>query len=274
VKDGVEEFLREDVPAGWRDVSNAVVEGVDAEATVFTRDESVVAGVEEACAVFSHLGAEPNPRVEDGEGVEASDVIMEPSGEGVALLRGERLALNLLGSMSGIATATRRCVDEVEKTGADTTVAATRKTTPGYRDFEKRAVRLGGGDPHRHDLTDAVMLKENHIALVGLEEAFRRAEKRASFTTKIEVEAEDLRTAERAAELGADIVLLDNMTPEEVAEAVERLDGTGVIVEASGGITSENVAEYARAGADVVSMGSLIHSSDWLDLSMRVEERR
>jgi nicotinate-nucleotide pyrophosphorylase (carboxylating) len=115
------------------------------------------------------------------------------------------------------------------------------------------------------------MLKENHIALIGLEKAFHRAEKHASFTTKIEVEAEDLRTAERAAELGADIVLLDNMTPEEVAEAVERLDGTGVTVEASGGITSENVAEYARAGADVVSIGSLVHSSNWLDLSMRVE---
>lgn len=270
-RERVEEFLREDVSADWRDVSSAVVEGVEGEATVFTRDEGVVAGVEEACAVFSSLGAEPNPRVEDGESVEASDVIMEPSSDGVALLRGERLALNLLGSMSGIATATRECVERVDETEADTTVAATRKTTPGYRDFEKRAVRLGGGDPHRHDLTDAVMLKENHLELVGLEEAFRRAEERASFTTKIEVEAEDLRTAERAAELGADIVLLDNMTPDEVAEAVERLEVYNITVEASGGITRENVAEYARAGADVVSMGSLVHSSDWLDLSMRVE---
>ena len=267
----VEDFLREDVSADWRDVSSSVVEGEKAEATVFTRDGGVVAGVEEACSVFSCLGAEPNPRVEDGERVEPSDVIMEPSGDAVALLRGERLALNLLGSMSGIATATRECVDEVEATGAETTVAATRKTTPGYRDFEKRSVRLGGGDTHRHDLTDAVMLKENHLELVGLETAFRRAKERASFTSKIEVEAEDLRTAERAAELGADIVLLDNMTPDEVAEAVDRLESHDVTVEASGGITRENVADYARAGADVVSMGSLVHSSDWLDLSMRVE---
>lgn len=270
MKDSVERFLREDVSAEWRDVSSAVVEGETAEATVFTRDEGVVAGVEEACGVFSHLGAEPNPRVEDGDGIEESDVIMEPSGDAVALLRGERLALNLLGSMSGIATVTHDCVERIEETGTDTTVAGTRKTTPGYREFEKRAVRLGGGDPHRHDLTDAVMLKENHIELVGLKEAFDRADEKASFTTKIEVEAEELRTAQTAAELGADIVLLDNMTPDRVAEAVEHLEGYDITVEASGGITPENVAEYARAGADVVSMGSLVRSSDWLDLSMRV----
>jgi len=269
VKD-IESFLREDFPDPRRDVSSAVVKG-EAEATVFTRDEGVAAGVEEACAVFSRLGAEPNPCVEDGERIDAGDTVLEPEGDAVALLRGERLALNLLGSMSGVATATRECVDEVERAGAETTVAATRKTTPGYREFEKRSVRLGGGDPHRHNLTDAVMLKENHLELVGLETAYERAREKASFTTKIEVEAEDLRTAERAAELGADIVLLDNMTPDEVAEAVETLEGYDVTVEASGGITRKNVAEYARAGADVVSMGSLVHSSDWLDLSMRVE---
>lgn len=266
----IERFLREDAPAGWRDVSSAVVDG-EAEATVFTRDEGVAAGVEEACAVFSHLGAEPNPCVEDGERIDAGDTVLEPEGEATALLRGERLALNLLGSMSGVATATRECVDRVEEVDAETTVAATRKTTPGYREFEKRAVRLGGGDTHRHDLTGAVMLKENHLELVGLETAYERARERASFTTKVEVEAEDIETAVRAAELGADIVLLDNMTPDEVAEAVERLEGYGVTVEASGGITRENVAEYARAGVDVVSMGSLVRSSDWLDLSMRVE---
>lgn len=270
MKERIEEFLREDVSADWRDVSSGVVEGTEAEAKVFTREEGVAAGVKEACAVFSHLGAEPNPRVADGERIEADDVVMEPSGDGVALLRGERLALNLLGSMSGIASATHECVERVDETGADTTVAATRKTTPGYRDFEKRAVRLGGGDPHRHDLTHAVMLKENHLELLGLEEAFRRAKDKASFTTKIEIEAEDTQTAERAAELGADIVLLDNMSPEEVEEAVELIGGR-VTVEASGGITSENVAEYARAGADVVSIGSLVRSSDWLDLSMRIE---
>jgi nicotinate-nucleotide pyrophosphorylase (carboxylating) len=269
VRRRVQGFLREDVPADWRDVSSAVVEG-EAEATVFTRDEGVAAGVEEACAVFELLGAEPNPRVDDGDRIGSGDAVLEPSGDATALLRGERLALNLLGSMSGVATATRNCVDRVEDTGADTAVAATRKTTPGYRDFEKRAVRLGGGDSHRHDLSHAVMIKENHIALAGLEDAVRRAREESSFTTKVEVEAETLSTAERAAELGADIVLLDNMEPDEVGVAVDVLGAYDVTVEASGGITSENVAEYARTGVDVVSVGSLVHSSDWLDLSMRV----
>lgn len=266
----IEEFLREDVPTEWRDHSSAVVEG-EAEATVFTRDGGVAAGVEEACAVFDRLGVEPNPRVEDGESIEPEDALLEPSGNATALLRGERLALNLIGSMSGIASVTRECVEKVREVGVDTEVAATRKTTPGYRDFEKRAVRLGGGDPHRHDLTDAVMIKENHIDLVGLEDAIERARREASFTTKIEVEAESLSTAERAAGLGADIVLLDNMEPDEVGVAVDVLSGHDVIVEASGGITPENVAEYAQKGVDVVSIGGLIHSSDWIDTSMRVD---
>jgi nicotinate-nucleotide pyrophosphorylase (carboxylating) len=266
----IDDFLREDVPADWRDVSSAVVEG-EAEATIFTRQDGVAAGVDEACAVFDRLGVDPNPRVEDGDRIEASDILLEPSGDATALLRGERLVLNILGSMSGIASVTRDCVDRVEEVSADTVVAATRKTTPGYRDFEKRAVRLGGGDPHRHDLTHAVMVKENHIEIAGLEDAVRRACKESSFTTKVEVEAETLSTAERAADLGADIVLLDNMEPDEVSVAVDVLNGYDVTVEASGGITSENVAEYARTGVDVVSMGSLVHSSDWLDLSMRVD---
>jgi len=268
--DRIRSFLREDAPADWRDVSSAVVEG-DAEATVLARESGVAAGVEEACAVFEHLGAEPNPLVDDGDRFEGGDAVLEPSGDATSLLRGERLALNILGSMSGIASVTRDCVDRVEETGAGTVVAATRKTTPGFRDFEKRAVRLGGGDPHRHDLTHAVMIKENHIALAGLKDAVQRARDLASFTTKVEVEAETLSTAERAAELGADIVLLDNMETDEVQVATDVLDPYDVTVEASGGITPENVAEYARAGADVVSVGSLVHSSDWLDLSMRID---
>jgi len=268
--DRLREFLSEDFSAEWRDVSSSVVEG-KATATIFTRESGVIAGLEEACGVFEYLGAHPEVLSEDGVTVEPDDGVLRVEGDATALLRGERLALNLLGSMSGVATATNEAVEEVEATGTDTTVAATRKTTPGFRDFEKRAVRLGGGDPHRHDLTHAVMLKENHIELAGLETAYRRARERSSFTTKVEVEAETTETAVRAAELGADIVLLDNMNPDEVREAVGALEGYDVTVEASGGVTHENVAEYARAGADVVSMGSLVHSSDWLDLSMQVE---
>jgi len=265
----LEEFLAEEYSAEWRDVSSSVVEG-ETTATVFTRESGVAAGVEEACGVFEYLGARPEAVVEDGDSVEPNEEVIEVNGNATSLLRGERLALNLLGSMSGIATATMRAVRTVEEAGVDASVAATRKTTPGFRDFEKRAVRLGGGDPHRHDLTHAIMLKENHIELAGLETAYQRARELGSFTTKIELEAETVGTAVRAAELGAEIVLLDNMTPKGVREAVESLSGYDVTVEASGGITHENVAEYAQAGVDVASMGSLIHSSDWLDFSMRV----
>jgi nicotinate-nucleotide pyrophosphorylase (carboxylating) len=152
----------------------------------------------------------------------------------------------------------------------DTRVAATRKTTPGYRYFEKKAVRLGGGDPHRYNLADAVLIKENHVEILGLETAVAEAQARSSFTTTVEAEAETQAEAIRAAEAGADIVLLDNMTPDEAADCAADLPDH-VVVEASGGITPETVADYADAGVDVVSMGSLTHSSNWLDVTMLVE---
>ncbi|MDY6779031.1 MAG: carboxylating nicotinate-nucleotide diphosphorylase [Halobacteria archaeon] len=270
-RESLRRFLEEDFGETWRDVSGSVVEDRTAEAVVATRDSGVVAGLEEAEFVFEEVGASAEGFFDDGDGIEPGDTVMRVDGPADSVLRGERLALNLVGSMSGVATVTRRCVNEVEKAGSDTTVAATRKTTPGYRSFEKKAVRLGDGDTHRYDLTDAVMLKENQIEILGLETAYRRAREAASFTQKVEVEAEEVGTAVKAAELGADIVMLDNMEPDEVEDAVERLSGYDVVTEASGGITPENVAEYASTGVDVASLGSLVHSSDWLDLSLTVD---
>lgn len=150
----------------------------------------------------------------------------------------------------------------------DARVAATRKTTPGYRQFEKRAVRLGGGDPHRYSLADAVLIKENHVAIAGLETCIERARRRASFTATVEVET--VAQAERAAEAEADILLLDNMTPADAAACVDALDAD-VTVEASGGITPETAPAYAATGVDVVSMGSLVYDAGWLDTSLLVE---
>jgi nicotinate-nucleotide pyrophosphorylase (carboxylating) len=263
--DRLERFRRED-GVGWRDVTSALVEGHAATARVMTREAGVAAGVEEAVTVFGSLDCEAEALVADGERIEAERDLLSVSGPATGLLRGERLALNLLGSMSGVASATRRCADAA----GDARVAATRKTTPGYRYFEKKAVRLGGGDPHRYNLADAVLIKENHIEIVGLETAVEEAQARSSFTAKVEVEAETREEALRAAEAGADIVLLDNMTPEEAADCVAALP-EHVIAEASGGITPDAVADYADAGVDVVSMGSLTHSSNWLDVTMLVE---
>lgn len=262
----MKQFLDEDSGVEWRDVGNSVVEGETASASVLVNEEGVVAGLHEAGVLFDILGVEATPRFEDGDEVVSGDVVMGVEGDAAEVLRGERPALNLLGSMSGVATATKRCVEAA----GDVVVAATRKTTPGYRAFEKKAVKVGGGDPHRYDLMDAVMVKDNHVELLGLEEAYRRVEREVSFTQKIEVEAESVDGAVMAAELGADIVLLDNMSPGDVGEAMDALSGFDVLVEASGGITLENVGEYVAAGVDVVSVGGLVHSSDWLEVSMNV----
>lgn len=266
LRDRLRRFLDEDVGVEWRDVGNGVVEGETASASIVVNEDGVVAGLEEASVLFEMLGVTPSPCVDDGARVTGGDVLLSVGGDAVAVLRGERVALNLIGSMSGVATATRRCVEAA----GGVVVAATRKTTPGYRAFEKKAVRVGGGDPHRYSLEDAVIIKDNHVELLGLEEAYRRVEREASFTSKIEVEAESVESAVRAAELGADVVMLDNMSPDGVARAVEELEGFDVVVEASGGITWENVEDYAAAGVDVVSVGGLVHSSGWLDVSMRV----
>jgi nicotinate-nucleotide pyrophosphorylase (carboxylating) len=262
--DALDRFLEED-GVGWRDVTSNLVAGHDAEAHLITRESGVAAGLEEAVAVFDRLDVDAIAPVDDGERVSEGDRLLAVEGDAAALLQGERLACNLVASMSGIATATRACVDRA----GDVRVAGTRKTTPGYRAFEKRAVRLGGGDPHRYNLADAVLIKENHIAVLGLETAVERARERASFTTKVEVEAETRDQAERAAAAGADIVLLDNMSPDEVRECVDALP-EDVLTEASGGITPDNVGAYADTGVDVVSMGSLTYASNWLDVSMLV----
>jgi nicotinate-nucleotide pyrophosphorylase (carboxylating) len=192
------------------------------------------------------------------------------------VLRGERVAVNVAGHASGVATATRNAVDAARAVDGDVRIAGTRKTTPGLRGIEKRAIVAGGGDTHRLDLSHTVMVKDNHVAEMGLEAALERFRERASFTTKVEVEVEEPADAPRAAEFGADIVLLDNMDPETTREAVGRLrevaDGIDreVLAEASGGITAGTVPDYAGTGVDVISMGSLTHSAATLDYSFRV----
>ena len=154
-------------------------------------------------------------------------------------------------------------------------IAATRKTTPGFRVFEKKAVFLGGGDAHRFNLSDAVLIKDNHITILGLEECLRRAKERASFTKKIEVEVESQGDMIKAAKAGADIIMFDNMAPEEIARGIEQLEEMGlrdgVLLEASGGITLDNIPEYAASGVDVISLGALTRNARWIDLSMEMQ---
>jgi nicotinate-nucleotide pyrophosphorylase (carboxylating) len=259
----VDRWLREDL--GHHDVTNDVPGGTTGR--LVAREPGVAAGLDAATAVFDRLDVEVEPLVDAGDRIGAGDPLLRVEGAASAVLRGERVAANLAGHASGIATHTRRAVDAAREVDDSVRIAGTRKTTPGLRGVEKRAVAAGGGDTHRLDLSHMVMIKDNHVAEMGIEGAVDRFRERASFATKIEVEVETPEDGLRAAEAG-DIVLFDNMAPERVAEGVDLLPA-GVLAEASGGITVDDVPAYAATGADVLSMGALTHSSTPLDLSFR-----
>jgi len=269
----IDRWLREDI--GHHDVTN----DVPGETTgrLVAKEKGVAAGIGAAAAVFEHLGVTVAATVDDGTELSAGDVVLETDGPARETLRAERVAVNLAGHASGVATKTRRAVDRARTVDSDVRIAGTRKTTPGLRGIEKRAVVAGGGDSHRLDLSHMVMIKDNHIAEMGLETAVETFRERVSFATKIEVEAESVDQAQRAIEAGADIVLLDNFSPTELRDVVESLADSrdaaphNVLLEASGGITVEVVEAYAATGVDIISMGSLTHSADSLDYSFRTD---
>lgn len=262
----VERWLTEDV--GHRDVTN----DVPGETTgrLVATEAGVAAGIDAAVAVFEYLDVTARPAVTAGDRIAPGDVILRVEGAARDVLRGERVAVNVAGHAAGIATATRRTVDAAREVSDDVAVAATRKTTPGLRGVEKRAVAAGGGDTHRLDLSGTVMVKDNHVAELGLERAIERFRERKSFVTKLEVEVDDPSDAARAAAAGADIVLFDNLPPSAVRRGVEALPD-GVLAEASGGIGPDDVPDYAATGVDVVSMGWLTHSAPAMDLSFRTD---
>ncbi|WP_336327774.1 carboxylating nicotinate-nucleotide diphosphorylase [Halovenus sp. HT40] len=265
----VERWLEEDL--GHHDVTNHVPG--DTEGRLVAKESGVAAGLDAAEAVFSYLDVDAEPLVEAGDRIEAGDTVLRVSGSARAVLRGERVAVNIAGHASGVATRTREAVDAaedaVQSAGIDPPrIAGTRKTTPGLRGIEKRAVAAGGGDTHRLDLSHMVMVKDNHIAEMGMDEAIAHFRERTSFATKIEVEVERPEEGPRAAEAGADIVLLDNLSPEDTARGTDLLPAD-TLAEASGGITVDDVPAYARTGVDIISMGSLTHSAHTLDYSFR-----
>ena len=264
----VESFIEEDL--GYDDVSCTIVPDKPAEAIIFTKEDCTVAGIKEAESIFCYLGIQAETTLKDGDRLKEGEIIFRVKGGAVSILRAERLALNFLGHLSGIATLTRACVDTVRKYSVTTRVACTRKTTPGLRKFEKLAVAAGGGDTHRFNLSDSVMIKDNHVKLMGIEAAIEAA-KKTSFTRKIEVEVESVEHAVLAAELGADIIMLDNMDIYEMVEAVNIVGGRALL-EASGGINEGNLAEVARTGVDFVSMGALTHAASSLDISFDIVE--
>jgi nicotinate-nucleotide pyrophosphorylase (carboxylating) len=233
-----------------------------------------VAGVEEALILAEYLGLEAKAKVADGEIIRNQQVILQLNGDARTILCAERTMLNLLSRMSGIATKTKALTEKLQKANKKVRIAATRKSAPGLLYFDKKAVAIGGGDPHRLHLDDMILIKDNHLAIVGsVKEAIRKAKTNASFSKKIEVEVTNLEDALRAAQAGADIVMLDNFSAIEAGSACEALRKAGfskVIVEVSGGVTAENLGEYTEAKVDIISLGELTHSVRALNLSLEI----
>lgn len=268
----IETAFQEDLGAAGDLTTEAVIPpGASASAVLSTRQDGTAAGLEVAAAAFAYADGRIAFRslCHDGDEVGAGQVLAELTGPARGILLGERTALNLLGRMSGIATMTRAVVQAVEGTGA--AIADTRKTTPGLRALEKHAVRMGGGANHRFSLGDAVMIKDNHIAVAGgIAEAVRAVRASVGHTVKIEVEVDALEQLAVLLEDPVDVVLLDNMDPATLREAVAMVDGK-MVTEASGGITLENAREIAETGVDVLSLGWLTHSVAQLDVGLDID---
>lgn len=275
LRDKLEAFLEEDVGLGDITTELVVPPGITVRAQIIVKEPAVVAGLHEIKMLFEMVGAKVNFLVNEGDEVPPNTIVAIVEGDGKALLSAERTVLNIFSRMSGIATETRRLIKKVRGAGFNIRIAATRKTAPGLRYFDKRAVLIGGGDPHRLKLDDQILIKDNHIIIAGsLENALNRARSSASFTKKIEVEVKTVDEAVQAVKLGADIIMLDNMSVDEVRKVIESLKGLGlrdkVLIEVSGGINEENILEYASLGPDVISIGALTHSVKSIDASLDV----
>ena len=261
--------LAEDVTSEDVSTNSVLKDYTFGEAELICKQDGVVAGLAVCARVFELLGEGADVRffVKDGDSVHKGQLLASVAGDMRAILTGERTALNYLQRMSGIATYTAKMVKLLEGSGLQ--LVDTRKTTPNMRIFEKYAVRVGGGGNHRFNLSDAVLLKDNHIgAAGGVKQAVAAAKAYAPFTMKIEVETENMGMVKDAVEAGADIVMLDNMTDDEMREAVKYIAGRA-LVEISGNVTAENVSRLKNIGANVVSCGALTHSAPILDVSLK-----
>ncbi|MDI6654886.1 MAG: carboxylating nicotinate-nucleotide diphosphorylase [Candidatus Hydrothermarchaeota archaeon] len=266
------EFFKEDV--GFADITteSIIPESSTAEAEIVAKESGILAGVGECKLLLKHFNLKCTAFFKDGGEIRRGDAIMKIHGNARNILMLERLLLNILMRMSGIATTANVLVKKCKKYGV--VVAGTRKTTPGFREFEKKAIVLGGGVPHRATLSDAILIKDNHIALVDLENAIKKAKARHP-RKKIEVEVFSLEDALKACECGADIIMLDNMLPEQIKKVMQELKKKKlrkkVTIELSGGITPENILEYAKLRPDMISVGALTTRSKWLDMSLRIK---
>ncbi|MEE1116984.1 MAG: carboxylating nicotinate-nucleotide diphosphorylase [Methanosphaera sp.] len=262
---------------GYEDITtnSLIPENKWAQAEILCKEDGILAGMDVAHYIINEFGLNISSSFLDGEDIHKGDVILEFEGKAKDILMVERSILNYLMHLSGIATLVKNTCDRVKEVNPNVKVACTRKTTPGLQKLEKKAVEIGGGDTHRFKLDDCVLIKDNHIQVVGgVIESIELAKENVSFTKKIEIEVESEEDAVRASMFGADIVMLDNMTPKEISSVLntlkERRLREDVIIEVSGGINPENILNYAELDVDVISSGFITNSAKSLDLSLNI----
>lgn len=271
-------FLREDIGRGDITSNSVLKPNLLASSTILCKDseQAVVAGLREVGIIFDLCKCSCTALVDEGSMVSHGNEVMRIKGRARDILKAERTALNLLMRMSGIATETKKFVEVVKKISKDIEIAGTRKTAPGLRSFDKKAIKIGGGRTHRNSLDEMVLIKDNHLVLTGsIRESISSAKKLVGNNIKVECEVTDLQSAIEAINFGADVIMLDNFSPQEVENATRVLKELGLrqkcLLEISGGISLANVSQFAKSNPDIISVGSLTHSAKSVDFSLEVD---
>ncbi|MHA1694400.1 MAG: carboxylating nicotinate-nucleotide diphosphorylase [Candidatus Helarchaeota archaeon] len=264
-------FLKEDIQFGDLTSNLLISDDLKAKAVIIAEQDGIIAGINEAVSICELAQLKPIQIVKDGDKVSKGSRILEIDGKAKTILTVERTILNILMRMSGIATETNKIIEKVRKINKKIRIACTRKTTPGFRYFEKRAVMIGGGDTHRIALDDMVLIKENHLFCIeNLENSIKKLKDQISFSKKIELEVENKNAALKGAKLGVDILMLDNFSPELANETINELKKlrNNIKIEISGNITPQNIESYAKLDIDIISMGYITHSIKSFNMSL------
>jgi nicotinate-nucleotide pyrophosphorylase (carboxylating) len=269
--DDIDRYLREDLGEDGDITSNALFSNEEGIANIVAKDDCIVAGLEEVKFVFQKVGAFTKLECVDGASIKKNTIVIQVKGPIKSILKGERLALNIIGRMSGIATETRKLVELCRENNSNIQIAATRKTTPGFRKFEKKAVKIGGGEPHRFGLFDAVMIKDNHLKnLQSVEIAIKKIKEKVQNKT-IEIEVENEEDAIVSAKMNVDVIMLDNFDSEIAEKVVKKIKkiNPNILIEISGNINRNNIEKYSKF-ADRISLGCLTHSIKNIDFSLEM----
>ena len=269
--DEIDVYLKEDLGDKGDITSESLFTDEKAKGKIVCKKNCIVAGLEESKKIFGKLGVKIKFYFKDGDKINKGAIVAEVSGSALAILKGERLALNFIGKMSGIATETKKIVDKCKEINPNVTIAATRKTTPGFRKFEKKAVEIGGGKPHRFGLYDAIMIKDNHIKIMGSVENAVQKIKNKIKVKPIEIEVQNEKEAITVAKLNVDVIMLDNFTSNNAKLTSEKIRKINpkILIEISGGVNQKNILDYASF-ADRISLGYLTHSIKSIDFSLEI----